>query len=63
MDAENDNDSCKLMCKCVRLMIHTWIKDDKMHGNGIKCISKIYQTNEDEIRHFAYQRGIKVSKS
>ena len=48
------------MClKCVRLMIHTWIKDNKMHGHGIKCISKRYQTNKDEIRHFAHKRALR----
>ena len=34
-----------------------------MHGYGIKCISKSYKNNEDEIRHFAHRKGINVSKS
>ena len=44
--------------KYARLRIYTWL-----HGYGTKCMSKSYQNNKDEMRHFEHQRGLKASKS
>ena len=39
-------------------MIHAWIKNNKMHGHGIKCMSKSYQTNDDDMKHFLHIQGV-----
>ena len=42
----------KMLWMLKMTMIHEWIKDIKMHGHGIKCRGKSYQTNDDDMRHF-----------